>query len=230
MSVIKSRGQQAKESAGKKFLDPKKVILNRDKKFAQHKVRVLGLFDYVEYTSSGAYGLGIYTQPVGEDSPLIVAYKNGGEDFAELKPRNRFLMAFGSIETGEIIAVDVSKNQADAIIGNIDEYAKHIGKFGFNLKKTGMDTSTSYVLNPLMDMSDAEQKVFDGFDGVAVEDEFFDLVLQPKTPEFLASLLKQAGFDTDTYLPHIVLTDSADAGETDKVATEGADEDLLAHI
>lgn len=230
MSVIKSRGAEAKESAGKKFLDPKKVIVNRDKKFTQHKVRVLGLYDYVEYMSSGAFGLGIYSQPVSEDSPLLVAYKNGGEDFAELKPRNKFLMAFGSLETGEIIAVDVTKNQANALIGNIEEYKEHHGTVAFNLKKTGESTSTSFALNPILAMSDVEKTAFAKFDGVVVEDEFFELVLQPKTTEFLASLLKQAGFDTDTYLPHIVLTDSADAGETDKVAQEGADEDLLAHI
>lgn len=233
MSVIKAKGQQAKESASKANLDLSKVLLSRSKNFTSHKVRLLGIYDYVEFLASGAYSLSIYTQPVTEDSPLLVAYEHGGEKFKELKPKSRFLFAFASLETGEIVAIETSKNQAKTLIGNIEEYANHINKIGFNLKKTGADTNTTYTLNPIIAMSDEEQKAFDKAGDLKIEDGFYEAVLQPKSPEFLAKLLKDAGFDTDTYLPHIKIVEDAGTEPTvqaEKITKDSADEDLLSNI
>lgn len=233
MSAITARGTQAKENANKKNrVDTKKIYL-RLKENQGHKVRVLGVMDYVEYQAVGDYNLGIYTQPVSENSPLLVAHQFGGEKFKNLYKKPRYVFVFASLETGELVALECSKNQAKALISNIDEYSQHINTVAFNLKKTGSDTNTGYALNPMLSMSPEEKAVFDKFDGQTVEDSFFEDIIQPKGDQFLAKLLKEAGFDVETYLPHIKIDeDNGTEPDTSAEAIEenGSDEDLLSHI
>ncbi|MCY8796279.1 MULTISPECIES: hypothetical protein [Bacillus subtilis group] len=232
MSVITARGDQAKENANKGKVDTKKIYL-RLKDNQAHKVRVLGVKDYVEYNASGDYNLGIYNQPVAESSPLLVAHAKGGEKFNGLYKKQRYTFVFGSIETGELVAIDVSKNQAKTLISGIEEYAENIKEIAFNLKRTGADTSTSYGLNPILKMKPEDKVNFDKFEGVTVEPEFFDDILQPKDDKFLAKLLNEAGFDVATHLPHIQL-DEEEAGQkepdTSSEKIEDTDESILDNI
>ncbi|APT46597.1 hypothetical protein [Bacillus safensis] len=232
MSVITARGDQAKENANKGKVDTKKIML-RLKDNQSHKVRVLGVKDYVEYNAAGDYNLGLYNQPVLDSSPLLVAHAKGGEKFKGLYKKQRYSFVFASMETGELVALDVSQNQAKAVISSIEEYGEHIDKFGFNLKRTGADTSTSYALNPIIAMKADEQAAFDKLGGLTVEPEFFDAILQPKDDKFITKLLKEAGFDVATHLPHIQLDEEEGQKEPDTSAEkidESKDENILADI
>ncbi|WP_407708513.1 hypothetical protein ACIU4M_00680 [Bacillus altitudinis] len=237
MSAITAKGREAKENASKSRPDMKKVLFKL-KENQTHAVRILSVDDNVEYASTGDFNLGIYTQAISQDSPLLVANKHGGEKFKNLYKKARYCFVFASLETGELMALQVSKNQAKTIFSSLEEYEDNIADIAFNLKRTGSDTSTVYSLSPILKMKPEQQEAFDKFNGVEVELEFFESILEPKSDEFLAKLLKEAGFDTDKYLPHIKINeDSEDQKdeEADSSATaieeDGAtDEDLLGQI
>lgn len=223
MSVITARGDQAKENANKGKVDTKKIML-RLKDNQSHKVRLLGVKDYVEYNAAGDYNIGLYNQPVTESSPLLVAHAKGDDKFKNLYKKQRYSFVFASLETGELVALDVSKNQAKAVISGIEEYAENIDEVAFNLKRTGADTSTGYGLNPILKMKPDEQAAFDKFDGQVVEPEFFDSILQPKDDKFLAKLLQEAGFDVAKHLPHIQLDDEGQEKSEPDTSAEKIDE------
>ncbi|MCM3639681.1 hypothetical protein M4D68_00780 [Priestia aryabhattai] len=233
MSAIVSKGQQAKENANKKDRINLKDVLVKLKEGQSHKVRVLSAEDYVEYMSAGDFNIGIYTQAITPDSPLLVAHAKGGEKFKNLYKKNRFCFVFASLETGGLVALQVSKNQAQTIISNIEDYKESLGTFAFNIKRTGSDTSTVYSLNPIIQMKPEEKATFDKFNDVVVTDEFYEQVLEPKDDVFLAKLLKEAGFDTDTHLPHIIIPeDEGTEPDTsaEEIGDQGSDEDLLDQI
>lgn len=227
MSVITAKGTKAKDNANKGKLDVKDIYL-RLKEGQSHKVRLLSAEDYVEYQSSGDYNLGIYNQPVSDDSPLLVAHAKGGEKFKNLYKKSRYVFVFASLETGKLVAWDASKTQAKGMISTIEEYSEVIDEVSFNLKRTGNKTETVYSLNPIIKMKGNEAEAFAQFDGQSVEMDFFEAILQPKSDEFLAKLLKEAGFDVETYLPHINIEDEAE--DDIKPLNEDEGEELLAHI
>ena len=229
MSVIKAKGNEAKENANKRSINVKETLL-RLKEGQSHKVRLLSADDYVEYQASGDYNLGIYNQPVADDSPLLVAHKHGGEKFKDLYKKSRYTFVFASLETGKLVALDVSPNQAKTLFSNIDEYEEVLGEVAFNLKRTG-GKNASYSLNPIIKMKAEEQEAFNKFDGQAVELAFYEALLQPKSDDFVARLLKEAGFDVETYLPHITIQELDTDGEDVKPINEDDEgEELLAQI
>lgn len=227
MSAITAKGQKAKENANKKNRPDMKKVLVKLKENGSHKVRVLGVDDYVEYASAGDYNLGIYTQAISQDSPLLVAHAKGGEKFKNLYKKSRYCFVFASLETGELVALQVSKNQAKTLISNIEEYEESLDELAFNLKRTGSDTSTVYSLNPIIKMKPEDKEKFDSFNGQEVEMDFFESILEPKSDDFLAKLLKEAGFDVETHLPHINIQEDANEneGSEDAEPITDADED-----
>jgi hypothetical protein len=239
MSLIVAKGQKAKENANKTNIDLKKVYL-RLKDNQSHKVRLLGTEDYVQYKAHGAFELGIYNQPcvapAGKECPLCVAYEKGGEKFKSLAPKNRYVFVFGSLErAGELVAIDVSKGQAKKLISDIEEYASVVEDgdvIGFTLKRTGEKADTSYSLNPIIKMTAEDKEAFAKLDGKSVNLDFFEQILQPRSPELQAKILKEAGFDVETHLPHINISDDEDTPVEDAEAIDlnENDEDLLSHI
>lgn len=234
MSVITAKGNQAKENANKKGIDTKDIYL-RLKENEMHKVRLLGVEDYVEYTSAGDFNLGIYNQPVTADSPLLVAHAKGGEKFKNLYKKSRYVFVFGSLEKGTLVAWDASKTQAKSLISTIEEYADVIDEIAFNFKRTGTLTETVYSMNPIIKMKPEDKAKFDAFNGQVVEPQFFEDILQPKDDKFVAKLLKEAGFDVATHLPHIDITEddeqgtdtgSKDTGSDDGKTIDISDDDL----
>lgn len=211
MSVITAKGSQARENAQKSKLDTSKIYL-RLKEGESHKVRLLGTEDYVEYQAAGDFNLGIYSQPIsGENSPLIIANKKGGEKFGNLYAKPRYVFVFGSLETGELVAWDASKNQAKAMISTIEEYAEDgvHEELAFNFKRTGTKTETVYSLNPIIKMKPEDKKAFSQFDGQSVDMEFFESIIQPKDDAFLVKLLAEIDPEVTKLFPDIdVETDS----------------------
>lgn len=226
MSVITAKGNQAKENAQKSSLDLSTIYL-RLKENQSHKVRLLSVEDYVEYTAVGDYNLGIYNQAVsGDDSPLVVAHQKGGEEFKGLFKKPRYVFVFGSLETGELVAWDASKTQAKAMISTIEEYADNINDISFNFKRTGTKTDTVYSLNPVIKMNADDKEAFDKFEGTEVTMEFFESIIQTKDEKFLTKLLKEAGFDVATHLPHIDISEENEADGALPEPAEGQPVDI----
>ena len=213
MSVITARGAEAKAGAEKERLDTSKIYL-RLKDGDSHKVRILSVTDYVEYNAVQDWDNGIYSQPVGADSPLLKAHKEGGETFKNLYARKRYAFVFASVETGELVAFDASKNQAKNLIGTIEEYAENIGETVFTFKRTGNGTSTTYSLNPKLKMTAEEKKVFDTFEGREVEMEFFEKILEPNDDKFVVKLLAEIDPSIVSLFPEISLEDEESATST----------------
>lgn len=210
MSIFTARGNEVKESIEKKKVDLKNAYY-RMKSGESAKVRVLSAYDYVEYVSHGSFTHKVYTQPcvsvIGQECPLCVASKSGIEGFDALHPKKRYVFVFGDMASGELKALDVSKNQAKALISAIEEYKDELGELAFTLKKTGESTSTTYSLSPIIRMKGDEPAQFEGLAGTEVTDEYLEGILQPRTIEFQVGVLKDAGFPTDEYFPHIKLED-----------------------
>lgn len=215
-SMFTARGQEAKASAEKGKVDLKKAYL-RMKSGDSVKVRIMSAFDYVEYLAHSSFTHKVYTQPcvsvIGKECPLCSASKSGVEGFDVLYPRKRYLFIFADMTTGELRALDVSKNQAKQLIAGIEEYKDDLDTLAFNLKKTGEGTNTGYTLNPIIKMKGNDQEQFDACEGLEVTDEYLNTVLTPRTPELQVKTLKEAGFPTEEFFPHIMIeTDSKESG------------------
>lgn len=214
MSGLIKRGAQAIESLEEKKVDLKEVYY-RLKQNESVKVRILSANDMVEYLAHSDYAHRIFTQPcsapAGQPCPLCTAAKSGVEGFDALKPRKRYVFAFGDMATGEIKILDVSKGQARGLISSILEYEEELGEVAFTLKRTGEGTSTSYVLNPILKMKNEEPVQFEAFNGVTVEDAFFNQVLNVRDEKFVVKTLAEAGFPAAKFFPHIDLTEEGEA-------------------
>lgn len=190
MSVITAKGSEAKQNAEKSSMDLSKVYL-RLKDGESHKVRILHADDYVEYNAVGDYNNGIFNQPVNDESPLLKAHKEGGDKFKDMYPRKRYAFVFGSLETGDLVAFDASRNQAKALIATIEEYKENLGENAFTFKRVGQKTSTVYSLSPMLKMDKETKEVFDTFEDKEVEMEYYEKILQPNSPDFLVKLLTE---------------------------------------
>lgn len=215
--MFTARGQEAKEQLERKKVDLKNAYL-RMKSGDSIKVRVMSPIDYVEYLSHSSFTHKVYTQPcvavIGKECPLCEASKSGVEGFDVLYPRKRYIFVFADMESGELKALDVSKNQAKKLIADIEEYREDLDVLAFNLKKTGEGTNTGYSLNPIIKMKGNDQEQFDACETLEVTDEYLNTVLTPRTAELQVRTLKEAGFPTDEYFPHIQIEEEGTAEGT----------------
>ena len=206
--MFTARGQQAKEQLEKKKVDLKNAYL-RMKSGDSVKVRVLSPMDYVEYLAHSSFTHKVYTQPcvsvIGKECALCEASKSGVEGFDVLYPRKRYIFVFADMTSGELKALDVSKNQAKKLIADIEEYKDELGEIAFNLKKTGEGTNTGYSLSPILRMKGDEPAQFEACGDLEVTDEYLNTILTPRTLELQVRTLKEAGFPTDEYFPHVTL-------------------------
>lgn len=211
MSIFTARGEQAKQSIEKKNVDLKTAYY-RLKGNEAPKVRILSAMDYVEYLAHASFTHKVYTQPcvavAGQECALCKAAKSGIEDFDALTPRKRYVFVFGDLATGTLKALDVSKNQAKALISAIEEYKEELGELAFTLKKVGEGTSTGYSLSPVIKMKGDEPAQFEALTDLAVTDEYLNTILQPRSLELQVGVLKEAGFPVDEYFPHVKLQDN----------------------
>lgn len=214
--IFTAKGQDAKASAEKGKVDLKKAYL-RMKSGDSVKVRVLTAYDYVEYLAHSSFTHKVYTQPcvsvIGQECALCKAGKSGIEEFGALTPRKRYVFVFADMQSGELRAIDVSKNQAKKLIADIEEYKEDLDSIAFNLKKTGEGTNTGYSLNPILKMKGNDQGLFDACEGLEVTDDYLNTILTPRTLELQVKTLKEAGFPTDEFFPHVVLEEDGSDSE-----------------
>lgn len=212
-NMFTARGQEAKASAEKGKVDLKKAYL-RMKSGDSVKVRVMSPDDYVEYLAHSSFTHKVYTQPcvgvIGQECALCKASKSGIEGFDALYAKKRYLFVFADMTSDELKVLDVSKNQAKKLISDIEEYKEDLNELAFNLKKVGEGTNTGYTLSPIIRMKDVDKSQFEACEGLEVTDEYLNTVLMPRTLELQVKTLKESGFPTDEYFPHVVL-DEEDA-------------------
>lgn len=203
MGVVTAKGKAARESAQKKgsTIDFKKVYI-RLKDGDSVRVRLLSSEDYVEYMAHGDYNKGIYTQPcikpAGEKCGHCDANDAKDEDWKNLYAKKRYLFAFADIDEGMVRVFDATKGQAQGIIDTIEQYAEDINDVAFTFKRTGDKKETSYGLNPILKLKPADKEKFDKFNEVAVEEELYETILQPRTRLQQIQELKKAGFPVET--------------------------------
>lgn len=226
--IFTARGQEAKASAEKGKVDLKKAYL-RMKSGEAVKVRVLTAGDYVEYIAHSSFTHKVYTQPcvsvIGQECALCEASKSGIEGFDVLYPRKRYVFVFAEMQTGELRAIDVSKNQAKKLIADIEEYKEDLDSIAFNLKKTGEGTNTGYSLNPILKMKGNDQEQFDGCEDLEVTDEYLNTILTPRTLELQVKTLNEAGFPTEEFFPHVSINENTEGESEGRTA-----DDVLANM
>lgn len=118
------------------------------------------------------------------------------------KGNPRFIFGFVDLETGELLAIDSSKPQAQLIHSAIMKYEKKLGKLAFELSKTnatGEARDTKVALTPIIDFEDdltpEEQAKFKEFDGKEFDKTRFEGIVYEADETEQYEFLKQAGFD-----------------------------------
>lgn len=226
MGLITKRGLEVKEAVNKDDIDLKKVFI-RLKDGQSVKVRLLGIQDYVQYKAhSNGFNFGIYTQPclapTGVECPLCKAYEYDKEEYKDLRPSNRYLVAMADLEEGMIRVWDCSKTQLKNLIAQISEYEEDIAsgeEMMFTFKRTGTKTSTTYTLSPIINKKQRAELEdnYHKFDDMAVEDSFFEGCLVPRSEAIIMNALKQAGLPVETIFPDYVFEEATENGSVDSV-------------
>lgn len=204
MSYIKSRGEEAFKSATSEEKDYSKLLASF-KSGSSYKVKLIPNA-YVEWGAHSVYKV-FYTTPcLGADdlyckaSKMLYADSNAEKDEKKkeeikkqanaLRSKDRYLVAFYDIETKEQMIIDITKNQAKAVIANIKKFASKADEMVFELTKMGSSTNTTVSLVPTFDVElPAELK------GKGIEDEVFENVLQPASADQQIKDLTAFGFD-----------------------------------
>lgn len=112
--------------------------------------------------------------------------------------KEKFLLGFNNLETGEDFVVDLTKQQALDVYAVITKYEKRLGKIAFELSKTGASTATKVSLSPIIDMeedlSDAERANFAKADQPFNADIFDGILFEADEKTQIENLVA-AGFD-----------------------------------
>lgn len=208
---------------------------------SSYKVKVLGTADLFGFFNYGIFG-GVVNSfvavnpskktakgyPVENLTPWDKAWKyhkdlskefndKHGQEASKYRCKHRFGLGFYDLTSGELIVIDLSKNQAQAVMGVINEYEDDLNTLAFTLKKTGSSTSTTVSLTPIINLTkgltDEERANFENapesfdtarFDGVNYEADEAEQV----------KLLTQAGFDVSLIGYSATTTTEAPATES----------------
>lgn len=185
-----------------------------------YTVRVLGTADLISFYSYGIYKVvdsfvaknpskkSDRGFPIEDLTSWDLAWKyhadkseKFGDDHSQeaykYRTKQRFAMGFIDLDTGEPIIVDLSKNQAQAVHGEIVKRKERLDQYAFELSKQGQSTSTTVSLSliPVLDdLTDAQQKNFE-----KSPEEFdmslFDGILYEMDDDEQLEKLIEAGFD-----------------------------------
>lgn len=167
---------------------------------SSYKVRINSLDDVVGYEAASVFKV-FDTTPVEKKSLyhkaaelLYQDAKNAKDESTSeairkqaylVKPKPRYILAAIDLETGEKLYVDLTKNQAKAVIAVVQKKAKKLDSLAFELTKTGESTSTAVSLTQLdpHDEDDCDAKELENFNkskDVEFTDEDFEALLQYK--------------------------------------------------
>src|SRR5699024_10384547 len=188
---------------------------------SKYYVKVLGPADLWAFYSYGIYGKiysfttekqptrDKYGNPVDNLTAWDLAWKyhkdkskewtdEHGQEASKYRAKQRFAMGFYDLTDGELIVIDVSKNQAQAIHGVIQKFEKRLDKMAFELAKDGQGTATTVSLTPVMfpeeDLTDEQRANFDKAPEEFDSDRFEGILFEANEEEQIENLVK-AGFD-----------------------------------
>lgn len=215
---------------------------NSFKSGTKYYVKVLGSADLRAFYSYGIYGKVYsftpatqpdrdkYGNPVGGLTPWDKAWKyhkdqskewtdEHGQEASKYRAKQRFAMGFYDLTSGELIVIDVSKNQAQAIHGVIKKFEKRLGQMAFELSKDGQGTSTTVSLTPVMfpeeDLTDEQRKNLDNAPDEFDASRFEGIVYEADEAEQIENLIK-AGFDVS-----LIGLEAPKASEDSSEGTDG---------
>lgn len=132
-------------------------------------------------------------------------YKDQSDDWQDemsakanhYKADQKFTIGFYDLDTGEPIAVEFTRNQAQVIVQAIRKNEKYLDKFAFTLAKTGSgrDTKVSLTVIPMLDeLTDEQRKNFEelpnDFDAKNFEGLYYEM-----SDEEQIETLQRDGFD-----------------------------------
>lgn len=194
---------------------------NSFKSGTKYFVKVLGTSDLIAYYSYGIFKQvnsfvaknpskrDRYGNPIENLTPWDKAWKyhkeqskewtdEHGQEASKYRARQRFAMGFYDLTSGELIVVDLSKNQAQGVHSVIRKFEKRLDKMAFELTKEGQGTSTTVSLTPVMfpdeDLDDNQranlEKAPKEFDKSR-----FDGILYEMDDEEMVEKLVEVGFD-----------------------------------
>lgn len=220
-TYITRRGDEALESAMSENQDYSKALVSF-KSGTSFKVRIPEGAISAEYKAHSVYKC-FYTTPcTGDDlydKATDILYKEkkrleeaGDQKMAEeigklagmIRAKERYLIAFFNLETGEPFLIDLTKNQAKDIGAKLKKYRDKKDKFAFELSKSGTSTDTKVDLDIIIDDLDPSlQKTFDSLAGKEIDQEVFGKVLPIRDRQgqiddikaFADVVKKKTGFD-----------------------------------
>ncbi|MDQ8094210.1 hypothetical protein [Bacillus amyloliquefaciens] len=218
------------------------------------KVRVNGPFDLMEYYAYGIFGKVNTFVPKNPAERNEKGFITSGEtcwdrasqyyyDLAktdkaneqdlknlgyQFRGKQRYLMGFTDLETGEQIVVDLTKPQTLGVYETILEYSEkdkdgnavdggehEFHDMAFKLAKKGSGTATSVTLTPIINiakgLSDEEKANFEASSGKEFDTSMFDGVLYEMDEEEMSKSLVKADFDIS--LLGLTIGGSADSNE-----------------
>ncbi|MGN7387766.1 hypothetical protein [Sporosarcina sp. SAFN-015] len=121
-----------------------------------------------------------------------------GQEASKYRCKERFAMGFYDLTTGELIVIDVSKKQAQAIHAIIVKNEKRLDKMAFELSKQGSGTSTTVSLSPVMfpdeDLTDVQRANLDKAPDKFDMSRFDGILFEADEKQQIENLI-QAGFD-----------------------------------
>lgn len=228
MSIITGKGKDVKKKMKKPKddapkIDFKKVKINKTltSEGDSIRVRLLSDEDYTTFESHGSFSTGIYTTPCtypknDDGSPIIEGGRclyceavEKGFEVEELKNKTRFIFAFYDIDLQMVRTLEVSYNQGQSLIDDIDTYAEELDTYAFELKRKGSGTKTTYALSPILSLKkdpDAQESFNEAADQT-VDPELFEKVLYVKTLNQQAIDLENAGFNVEKELGYVITQD-----------------------
>ncbi|EJP81096.1 hypothetical protein WBU96_28575 [Bacillus albus] len=220
MSYIVSTGTEAIEAALTEKTDTSKMLTSvKTGKVLRVRALPTAVVKYFAHSAYKVFYTTPCTKPSGKpdlyDLACDLLYKDAkaAEDAGKsekevkdikdraylLKAKERYMIGFVNLEDGQPIIVDFTAKQGKAIVGDLQKYAKKLGKYPFELTKTGSSTDTqvsfSLVLDPEDDLKESEFAKFEESKDFEFPMAAFGEVLQVNDQEKQIEDLKAFGFD-----------------------------------
>jgi hypothetical protein len=127
------------------------------------------------------------------------AVKKIEQEAYNLRGKKRYLRAFGCLETGKDIVIDLSPKQEGVIYAAIKKYEKKLDKVAFEISKSGSGTNALVTFTPVLDMeedlTEVERNNFDKVAEKLFDHELFETCLFAANSEEQIKNLVISGFD-----------------------------------
>ena len=194
---------------------------NTFKSGTKYYVKVLGAADLISFYSYGIFKKvnsfvaanpskkDKYGNPIEDLTPWDLAWKyhkerskewtdEHGQEASKYRAKQRFAMGFYDLTSGELIVVDLSKPQAQAVHGVIKKFEKRLDQMAFELSKEGSGRDTVVSLTPVMfpdeDLDDTQRKNFENAPKEFDKSRFDGILYEMDDDEQIEKLI-EAGFD-----------------------------------